>query len=285
MIELFNNEVTMEFIQAPKVFHLAGTGIDTTGLDAYLKHIGVEDWETDVMSDAEILIEVCGKTCYKAFSADLNANLTKVRESDNKRYIGNILNQKHGSVLEHVYDTYVLVGVSRVLTHEMVRHRLANYSQESLRFVRLTDLEAYFPDCFKQQFLNGLNISPEQVDEGWLRGKMENVFEYLEDVQLELANKLNLDNLKNFDKKKKLTSAMRRLAPIGLATTIIMTTNPRNWRHIITQRTNRHAEEEIRRVTTDIFQDLYERYPNIYQDYLIEEVDGITEITFINEKV
>ena len=268
----------------PKIFHLAGTKVDQVGLQGYLEHIGAPYWTTDSINDGEVLIEVAGKVCYRSFSEELNANLRKVRRNANKGYLKNILNSKHGSVLEHVYDTYVFVGVSRVFTHEMVRHRISDFSQESLRFVRLTDLEGYFPSAFQADFLNKLGLEGEGLEE-YLRDKMMSVFEYLEEVQLDLANKLELDDMKNFDAKKKITSSMRRLAPIGLATAIIVTSNARNWRHVISQRTSRHAEEEIRLGIGKVFNDLMQRNPNVYQDAKVEIVEGLPEVTFEHDKV
>lgn len=283
----------MEFTQ-PRVFRLAGTSIDHYGMAAFLSDIGAEGWSTDTTNPGEHLVEVAGKTCYRSFHEDLNANLRRVRSGDNEGYIGNIIKSQHGSVLEHVYDTFALVGVSRVLTHEMVRHRLCNFSQESLRFVRLTELAAMYPGVFSKEFLEkigakGMHIvgrkhALKDTADALLK-LFKGTFEHLEDVQLRMANALDLDSLESFDGKKKLTSAMRRLAPIGLATTLIMTTNARNWRHIIQQRTSRHAEEEIRMVTGAIFRMLHAHNPNLYQDAKVELIDGYDEITFEHGRI
>ena len=157
-------------------------------------------------------------------------------------------------------ETFALLDVSRIVTHETVRHRIAGFSQESLRFVRLTELKAYFPQVFQTPYLSRVAHHLEvkgrlEADSAYkdlpgleeaLRAKFVEVFSYLEGVQKELAAVLELDKLDSFSDKKKLTSAMRRLAPMGLATGIIMSANLRTWRHVIEQRTSRHAEEEIR---------------------------------------
>lgn len=280
----------MEFVE-PRVYHLATTKLVPTGLAGYLEDIGVPEWTTNAVSDGEKLIEIGGKSCYRSFREDLNPNLTRVRKNDNRAYIQEgIVGVGHGSVLEHVHDTVILTGVSRILTHELVRHRIASYSQESLRFVRLSELKAYFPDAFKNDgglrevrdilARKGLKLD---TDEDWMRGRMEEVFEYLEDVQLEFANKLQLDNLEGFAIKKKLTSAMRRMAPDGLATAVMMTTNLRQWRLIIKKRTSRHAEEEIRKVTARIYEILSETYPSVFADAQLRYADGLLEIDFEND--
>lgn len=265
----------MEFVNGPKVYHLATTALVWGDLQRYLKDVGAEGWETSSnIADGECLIEICGKSCYRSFSTELNPNLTKVRTGDNHKYITEgIVKVGHGSVLEHVHETFALAPVSRGLTHELVRHRIASYSQESLRFVRLTDLKAYYPHAFKEPFLAKIRnyltekkICRPVASEGWVKDKFREVYEYLEQIQIELANALALDDLEAFHLKKTLTSAMRRLAPIGLSTAVIMTTNLRQWRLIIEKRTNAAAEEEIREATYLIYEKLKTRYPSVFED-------------------
>lgn len=277
----------MEYVR-PKIFNIAGTTLVNDQVELMLKEIGAEGWDTNAHSDGQKLIEIAGKGCYKSFSVDLNANLTRVRDHRNEEYIQDgIIAVEHGSVLEHVHETFAMIGVTRVFTHEAVRHRIANFSQESLRFVRLTALRAFFPNAFSDEFLERISTHLENKDlpglnvkEEDLRKKMTEVFEFLEGTQLELGQMLQLDNLDSFGDKKKLTSAMRRLAPIGLATSILMTTNLRQWREIIMKRSSRHAEEEIRIVASDIFDVLLEKHPAVFKDGKVEVVDGLKEISF-----
>src|SRR3990172_4075932 len=129
----------------PKVFLVGETQTVEDGLREYLVHIGVPDWGTDAPTDSEELIEVMGRLCYRSFEPGMNPNVTKVREGS-EAYLGNILQVKHGSVLEHPTLQFIFADVSRVFTHELVRHRVGvAISQESLRFVRLTDIPFWFP--------------------------------------------------------------------------------------------------------------------------------------------
>lgn len=269
----------------PHIFHLASTSIDSGGLDAFLRFHGVSDWKTDAYSNGEALIEIAGRRCYKSFEtetvsvSEMNPNLSKVRDG-NKSYIGNILRVGHGSVLEHSSVTFAFENVSRVFTHEVVRHRLCAFSQESLRFVRPTSLDAYFPDVFEDlpdtlltqpQINNLFSLLDTHVTPSTIKGAVEAVFKStiinLEDVQKYLVEILGMnDTSRLFGDKKKLQSAMRRLMPIGLATGIIVTTNHRNWRHLIALRTAKGAEEEIRLAFSRVAEDLLWRYPAIYQD-------------------
>lgn len=297
-------------IITPQTIHIAGMAVEHTA--EFLAAIGApSDWETDAPSDAEKLIELAGRLCYKSFGTDLNPNVTKVREG-NSAYMKGIQDSRHGSVMEHAHDTFAFVNVSRVFTHELVRHRVDNFSQESLRFVRLDKLKMFYPTVFKKEFLaevyDALDseakdrigqklayyriTNPDLVREKWadfmanaMLEKFIEVAEKLENTQLWFAEQLWLDNITNFSVKKKLTSAMRRLAPEGLATDIICTGNARGWRQQIEMRTSRHAEEEIRIVFGDVYNQLSGRYPNVYQDARVETVDGLPEVTFENSRI
>ncbi len=297
-------------ITTPRVHLLASTEMDQEGLQEYLDDIGAPEWETDATSGAETLTEVAGRSCYRSFGTDLNPNVTRVREG-NQPYIKNMLDVKHGSVMEHAFVTFAFTGVSRVFTHELVRHRAGSaFSQESLRFVRLDDLTAYYPKAFGREMMEALydalpddcHIKRDYLGEpddptrsgkeewvsnktAWLHRTFVGTFTYLETVQKSIAIELGLDHVKSFDAKKKITSAMRRLAPIGLGTAIVATFNHRAERFIISQRTSRHAEEEIRLVYGEVARKLQDKFPNLYQDMHEEMVDGFMEYTFDNEKI
>lgn len=284
----------------PEVHLIAETGVVREGLQRLLQSVGAPDWETDAQSEAEELMEVAGRLCYRSFAPGLNPNVTRVREGNNT-YLGNILNQKHGSVLEHGSVTFAFLGVSRVFTHELVRHRVGTaYSQESLRFVRLDALVAYYPEVgFGEANMRALwdalpEPKPHSARERWameraalLRCIFKKQFEIAEGTQQAISDILMLDRVDgSFSVKKKITSAMRRLAPDGLGTAIITTANHRTLRDVIEKRTSRHAEEEIRKVYAEVFGQLHERFPAVYSDVAaITEVDGINEIVFKNQRV
>jgi thymidylate synthase (FAD) len=292
----------MQFV-TPEVHLLAQTAVNQCGLDNLLHDIGADAWQSDANSDAELLAEVAGRLCYRSFAPGLNPNVTKVREG-NANYIKNIIAQKHGSVLEHGTASFAFVNVSRVATHEIVRHRIAGYSQESLRFIRLDKLAVYFPEIgFGEATMAALydsydeNRRNELQNQGldremfartkalWLRDTFRKAFEEAERLQQEIGAFLALDKSTSFPVKKKITSAMRRLAPDGLATAIVMSANHRTWRDCIERRTSRHAEEEIRLVFAKVYERLSSDHPAIYADANEVAVDGIPEITFSHSRV
>jgi len=260
----------MELVK-PKVFLVGETRIVEEGLQAYLEHLGAPGWQTDASSDAERLCEVFGRLCYRSFEPGLNPNVTKVRQG-NAKYLAHVIEVSHGSVIEHPVLNFIFADVSRVFTHELVRHRAGTaISQESLRFVRLDALSAYIPTEIRENE-KGMEIFVK-------------TFEQLEQVQKTLAEIYEVDSAASFERKKKLTSAFRRVAPTGVATTIGWSCNFRTLRHVIERRTDPAAEEEIRVVLAMVYDLVKDRYPNLFADYAVEMVDGIPWVRTEHGKV
>lgn len=263
----------------PKVFLIAETQVDQDTILDYLAHVGglpagggIFDPFHSEHSGSELLTEFMGRLCYRSWKPGLNANVTKVREG-NDSYLANVIKVKHGSVIEHASASFVFADVSRVFTHELVRHRVGvGISQESLRFVRLDDLGLWAPTCIRE-------------DEAAM-AIFAKTFEHLEGLQRELAQHFELDNPgTDFSIKKEITSAMRRIAPDGLATTIGWTSNMRTLRFVLALRTHRSAEEEIRLVFDQVGWIAQARWPNLFADFKREEVAGIGEWTSENWKI
>jgi thymidylate synthase (FAD) len=260
-------------IVQPKVFLIAGTELYEDAVEKWLNHIGggaVLDHISG--TDGEKLIELAARRCYKSFDVGLNPNITQIRR-DSLQYHANILNQRHGSVLAHDHMTFAFEGVSRVFTHELVRNTIGNaFSQESMRYVRLDSIPFWFP--------------PEIEADIEAKAKFIEVVEYLEDVQAWLADHFKIADMKDFGKKKILTSIFRRLAPEGVATGIVTTFNDRSFRWLAEQRTSRHAEHEIRLAANAAFDLALEHCPQVLQDFeLIDTGDELGERVPKNSKV
>ncbi|NMB91647.1 FAD-dependent thymidylate synthase [candidate division WWE3 bacterium] len=250
----------MKIIQ-PKVFLIAEPHIMRGELGEFLKLVGAPEWHTDASSDAEELSELMGRVCYRSFAPGLNPNVTKIREG-NAPYLANIIEQEHGSIFEHSQLSFVFANISRVFTHELVRHRVGvGISQESLRYVRLDSLSASIPTIIQE--------TPEAMT------IFTRTFEYLEKQQRELSQVFKLDNPEtSFHQKKRATSAMRRIAPIGLATCIGWSANFRTLRWVLENRTQPAAEEEMRIVFGQVGEIVTKRYPSIFSDFTVEKVEG-----------
>jgi thymidylate synthase (FAD) len=244
-------------------------------VNAFFRDIGIPDWlaekRKETYSDGDIGIESAGRLCYRSwiphdpYRPDAsNPNVDRIREG-NVPYIGNIIKQKHGSTFQHVYVTFIFHNVSRVMTHELIRHTAGcAYSQESLRYVRLDALKAWVPG-------EARTLGPQVVD-CFIRGILT-----LETLQSEFIHLVGLDTEKDFKRKKILTSLARRLAPIGLATSIMATMNLRAWRHVIAQRSDPAAEEEMRLlIGGTVAPKLKLMYPAAFQDMHRSETDELS---------
>lgn len=114
-------------ITEPQVYLISRQEIDEHQLDSFLGANDVHGWETDTEIAADKLVEVSGRNCYQSWR--------KPRPGGNKTYIDHIKEAKHGSTLEHSVFGFLVEGVSRSFTHELIRHRQLSPSQLSQRYV------------------------------------------------------------------------------------------------------------------------------------------------------
>ncbi|MGH2806838.1 MAG: FAD-dependent thymidylate synthase [Actinomycetota bacterium] len=246
---------------SPEVELIARPSIDLAALERYLKTVGGESWlqmrtETDDNPNpGEMLIEAGGRACYRSWDVGLNPNVTRIR-TDQKEYFLNLLRSGHGSVLEHANYSFVLYNISRIATHEIVRHRAGSaFSQESLRFVRLDEIPFRIPESMES-----------------LRPEIESIMTTLEDFQKKAADHFGLDEEGvPFHTKKEITSAMRRLAPEGLTTVLFWTANVRTIRHVIQMRTDPGAEEEMRIIFDKVARIMVEEAPLLFGDFTVDD--------------
>jgi thymidylate synthase (FAD) len=260
-------------IVEPKVFLIGESQVNQEELDSFLAHINASQWNTDASSDVEKLVEIYGRGCYESWASEgHNRNISRVRRG-NETYLSNIIKSQHGSVLEHSWLNFMICDISRIFSHELIRHRVGTaYSQESLRYVRTEELSFWVPTDLEILSTVDHSISISQA-QNCAQILVESV-KYLENRIEEATELFDLDNLKNFDLKKRLTTIIRRIAPEGMGTQIGFSCNIRTLRHLLELRTSPHAEEEIRVVFGKIGKIVAEKFPNLFFDYDIEEVDG-----------
>lgn len=251
-------------IERPEVFLVSKPTLDWDEIRRYLTKVGdrtdteatrwADRTQKAKIPDGEALVEFGGRLCYRSWVPGANKNVTRIRE-DTKEYLGNILSSGHGSVLEHANYSFIFDDVSRVFTHELVRHRAGvAVSQESMRFVRLTDIPFWFPEWAR--------------DDIELMNRSVLLLQAMEDHQIWMTEHFGLeDDGVPFSEKKHKTSFMRRFAPDGVATGMLCTINIRAIRHIVYMRTALGAEEEIRLVMDDVARLALWSTPNLMQDY------------------
>ena len=208
-------------------------------------------------------IERCGRICYK--SEDL------ITEDSAGRFVEKICRNRHESVLEHCSVTAIVV-CSRACSHQLVRHRIAAYSQESQRYCDYGKKSSLQVICPK-----GIGIEPGDYDTKnygghwcvWKNGtkwSMEQVADFTHQAQWLLQVDGAYSEYKTELKEGVKPEDARYVLPNATKTELAVTYNLRQWRHFFKTRCDRHTQWEIRDIATSILNDLKKRLPSVFSD-------------------
>ena len=219
----------------------------------FLDSHNVPKWSTDAPSHSEELVETAGRLCYMSFA--------KPRPGGNQAYINHILEVGHGSVLEHAVYSMIFTGVSRSLTHELVRHRAGmSYSQLSQRYVDESDCAFVVPPSITLASESGAWWASCM---GRALGQYQAMIESLEMRFADITDKTL--------KRKKIRETARSVLPNCTETKIFVTGNARAWRHFLELRGSIHADAEIQRLAIAVLKVLQSESPNLFGDYTVTE--------------
>ncbi|GEL20345.1 FAD-dependent thymidylate synthase [Pseudonocardia asaccharolytica] len=217
-------------------------------------------WSTDA-EGGEALAEFAGRACYQSWAKPNPVTAT------NAGYLRHILEVGHLSVLEHGTVSFYLTGVSRSLTHELIRHRHFSYSQLSQRYVPERDAAMVEPDVIAEdrelhaQFLEATAASVKAYEE--LLAGLERRFADVPNATL---------------RRKQARQAARSVLPNATETRIVVTGNYRAWRHFIGMRATEHADVEIRGLAIACLRELQREVPNVFNDFEIQSLEDGTDI-------
>jgi thymidylate synthase (FAD) len=236
-------------------------------------------WQSDSDVPGEALTEFSGRLCYLSFGEDAGlegGHRTIGGRTTNRSYLENILKVKHGSVLEHAVWSVLIEGVSRALTHELVRHRAGfGFSQLSQRYVDESDIGF---------------VPPPEIEEGtrafevWARaceGSLTAYRELLAAMGEQVAEQGSATM-----RKKRARQAARAVLPNSAETKIVVTGNARAWRHFVEMRGSASADVEIRRLAVAVLRLLETEAPHIFGDLaIVSQEDGTETVETENSKV
>lgn len=194
-----------------------------------------------ITPNAEKLIERAGRTAYLSFK--------KQKEGSEKEFIRMIVKSGHHSVLEHAFATFRITGGSRAFTHQLVRHRLCSSTQQSQRYVDESNFSYIEPKSVKvNEEAHSLFVdSIKKAREAYTR-----------------LQKLGIQN-----------EDARFVLPNAVESQIVVTTNLREWRHIIGLRGGPDAQWEIRKVAIEILRILKKYASSVFEDSEIDEENEI----------
>ena len=219
------------------------TPIAETGSRLLPDLMRLDDWS----AEGEDVMEFAGRSCYQSFHKPNPATRA------NKDYLAHIIESGHGSVLEHAQATFYIEGVSRALTHELIRHRHLSYSQMSQRFVDESSLSIVVPPAFEGD--------PEAVE----------ILKKQADKAVKKYNALVMRLESQGYKRKAAREAARAVLPNMTETKIVVTGNCRAWRDFLYKRLDPSADREIQQLSRELLVFLYVIYPAVFEDLAKKE--------------
>jgi thymidylate synthase (FAD) len=217
-------------------------------------------WSTDT-DGGQALAEFAGRACYQAWNKPNPATAT------NAGYLKHILEVGHLSVIEHASASFYLTGVSRALTHELIRHRHFSYSQLSQRYVPERDAAMVEPEVI---------ASDPELHKAFVAATEASVRAYTELLEGLEARFADVPNATL--RRKQARQAARAVLPNATETRIVVTGNYRAWRHFIAMRATEHADVEIRALAVECLRQLQQVAPNVFGDFTISALDDGSEI-------
>jgi thymidylate synthase (FAD) len=247
-----------KIIREPEIYIVGRQTMDRAAIDRFLEDQELT-WETDTEVGGEQLVEAGGRICYMSFG--------KGRKT-NREYIQNLVSMKHGSVLEHATWDFIITGVSRSFTHELVRHRAGwGYSQLSQRYVDESTANFVEPEIIaRDERLHAVWLDAVKTAHQAYRDLVEGLMEHLPNVE----NKT--------ERRKRVREAARSVLPNATETMIFCSANARALRHFIELRGAEGAEAEIRRVAIKLLLLMQQEAPTLFGDYEIARLEDGTEV-------
>lgn len=277
--------ISMEkIIFEPAVSKFAGTVFDLSGLEDAVIQLDLEDAASDIKTpigamlgrafstgdtlyggDGDDIAEFAGRQCYNSFD----------KGRDPVAYHLNVKEQRHGSIYEHVNLCFLISGVSRSLTHELIRHRVGTaYSQESQRYVDAKDIRFVLPPLLANHVQGMSNEDLDNDPELTIfRRSCHNSWREYQNLQHEFVARLRQmiaagapDDV-IVSVKKRANEAARSLLPNAAETKLVFTTNLRALRHVLTLRGDEPADLEIRRLMPKVLDSARRHAPIFFADF------------------
>ena len=202
----------------------------------------------------EAVVATAGKLCYS--KSDIKSLADKQTEESINKFVDMLSSLGHESPIEHISFTFGIEGVSRACTHQLVRHRLASYSQQSQRYVDLSETYKYItPPAIKED---------EELLELYEKANDE-IFGFYKELSDKLENKYIEEGMKEKDAKKRAIEDARYILPNSCETKIIVTMNARELLHFFKERCCNRAQWEIREVANQMLDLCLEVAPTVFK--------------------
>ena len=260
--KVFTTKAGTRYLKEPGAAVVGQTMTNVDGIAEFLEEFGFDRYLLDptLIPSGEAITKVGGQICYMSLGEK------RTKNEGVSKYFEHLKESGHGSVLEHASASVLVYGVSRSLTHELVRHRAGTaFSQLSQRYVsgklvRFVERPEYQNDeALHRRFEDWIDLSAREYEE---RASLLLLKQERGDEDMTAERKT--------DARKRVNQAARSCLPNETETIVLFTGNARAWRHIFEMRASEGAETEIRALIFLCFTLLKKVWPVLLEDY--EEV-------------
>lgn len=234
-----------------RLYVLSRPSFDHNEFSSFLENEGTGWKQTSRATDPENIVEVAGRICYMSFGSMQSPK-------SNSEYIQNLILQQHESVLEHVSWTFLLTGVSRAFSHQIIRHRIGfSFSQLSQQYYDESNAKFVMPEEIK---------SSPAATEAWLRLVEEVRHNYML-ISRALEHTDTCGPAVPKEMRRSIRSAARSVLPNATETKIIFSANARALRHFLALRGAIVGDLEMRRVSALIYERMIDEAPAVVCDF------------------
>jgi thymidylate synthase (FAD) len=237
-----------------KIYLISRPTIDDTGLNAFLNDEGQNWIRTTNSKDGENIVEIAGRICHMSFGK-------KQLSTSNRDFIVNLIAEKHESVLEHATWTFIATGITRSLTHQIVRHRIGfSFSQMSQQYNDQASYKYIIPQGLKED---------QDVRREWEKAEKASKVAY-ENLK-KLIEKQEHNNSTKLETEKLLRSAARSVLPNCIETKLAFSANGRSIRHFIKLRGSIVWDIEMRLFCHELLSIMKKEACNLFRDFTIQK--------------
>lgn len=245
-----------------KIYLVGRPNFDVDALLSFVRGQKMDWKRTNGVTKPEEMVEAAGRICYMSFGENQLAR-------SNLEYVRDLIQMDHESVLEHVNWTFLVTGVSRAFTHQLVRHRVG---------FAFSQLSQQYHDESQAKFIEPslLRLSPD-ARVAWQRAAevtkqaYRKILSSLRDAERQTSE----NNMERQEISRAIRSAARSVLPNATETTILVTANARALRHFLKVRGSIPGDEEMRQVATELLKYLKTEAPSLFFDFRIDTLpDG-----------
>jgi thymidylate synthase (FAD) len=257
--EIHKTKSGVTYLREPGVAVIGRTTGRLSSVRGFLEGYDAADYLNDPagpLVSSEVMMKFAGQLCYLAFDE------RRTKNAEGQSYFDKILQSKHGSVIEHASVVVLLWGISRALTHELVRHRAGvGFSQVSQRYV----------DPSRVRFVEGVETQNDPAGHTLFEQHVNATSAMYAERVAYFHSKMERGDLSGTEFRKKLNQAARRVLPNETEAPIVVSANMRAWRHMLEMRGSQHSDEEIRRCMIRVFACLKVLSPAVFHDFKFME--------------